>query len=86
VGHFWIVSSCEVIGEYCFYACKSLVSVAFDAGIKILRFDCDAFSCSGLTSIHILSSIDVICEGFFSQFAFLASVTFDPDTTISRFD
>jgi hypothetical protein len=72
-----ILSSVDVICEYCFSGCKSLPSATFDVDIKGSRFDGDRFYMTGLTSIHIPSSVEVICDSCFGGCKSLASVTFD---------
>jgi hypothetical protein len=38
-----IPSSVEVLGRYCFAACKSLSSVTFESGSRLREVDRDAF-------------------------------------------
>jgi hypothetical protein len=77
-----IDSSIEVICESCFGYCKLFASVTFDANSRLSRLKKEAFSCSGLQSIHLPGSLEVICESCFSSCHSLISVAFDPRSRI----
>jgi hypothetical protein len=75
-----------VICESCFYSCRSLPSVTFDANSRLSRLEKKAFYGSGLQSIHLPGSLEVICESCFSSCRSLASVTFDTNSRLSHLE
>jgi hypothetical protein len=56
----WLSSSIEVISKDFFLECKSLSSAAFESDSRLSRLEARAFSCSGVTSIHLPASVTVI--------------------------
>jgi hypothetical protein len=79
-----IASSIEGICEGCFASCKSVLSVVFEENSQLLRVEADAFSASGLTSIHLPASVTVIGERCFCGCRSLASITFESGSQLSR--
>jgi hypothetical protein len=79
----WISSSIEVISNVFFRGCTSLSWAAFEIGSQLSELAKQAFSESGLTSIHLPASVTVIGEFCFSSCRSLVSITFDP---ASKFD
>jgi hypothetical protein len=77
----WMSSSIQVISKECFLRCKSVSWAAFENGSRLSELEAEAFSESGLTSIHLPSSVTVIGESCFSDCGSLASITFDPPST-----
>jgi hypothetical protein len=74
-------SSIEVISTFFFLRCKSLSCAAFEIGSRLSELAKEAFSKSGLTSIHLPASVTVIGASCFSHCYSLASITFDPAST-----
>jgi hypothetical protein len=79
-------SSVEVICESCFCYRNSLTSVTFEANSRLSRLEKQAFSWSGLQSIHLPRSLEVICESSFSCCHSLTSVTFEANSRLSRLE
>jgi hypothetical protein len=72
-----IPSSVEVLGEKCFYECRSLSLVTFESGSRLSRIEKLAFYRTGLIEIIIPSSVEVLGDGCFYECRSLSSVTFE---------
>jgi hypothetical protein len=80
----WMSSSIEVIRENFFVECKSLSWAAFEIGSRLSELEAQAFSKSGLTSIHLPASVTVIGESCFSSCGSLVSITFESGSQLSQ--
>jgi hypothetical protein len=76
--------SIEGICEGCFMSCESVKSVVFEANMQLSRLEARAFSCSGVTSIHLPASVTFIGESCFSGCDSLASITFESGSQLSQ--
>jgi hypothetical protein len=81
-----IPSSVEVIGDDCFYECKSLCEVTFETGSKLQRIETLAFRETGLKKMTIPSSVEVIGEFCFSSCESLSEVTFERGSKLQRIE
>jgi hypothetical protein len=72
-----ILASVEVLGVGCFSWCRSLSSVTFEAGSRLLRIGAGAFGGTGLIEIVIPASVEVLGAGCFSLCRLLSSVRFE---------
>jgi hypothetical protein len=70
-------SSIEILGERCFAECRSLSSVTFESGSRLLRIGGGAFGGTGLVEIVIPASVEVLGVGCFSLCRSLSSVRFE---------
>jgi hypothetical protein len=77
----------EVLGEDCFSERKSLQSVIFEEGSKLMRIeDCAFFNCSGLKSICIPASVESLGDCCFGSCTTLSKVTFEPGSKLVRIE
>jgi hypothetical protein len=74
----------QVISKVLFLRCKSLSWAAFDIGSQLSELAKQAFSRSGLTSIHLPASVTVIGESCFSVCRSLTSIAFDPASQLQE--
>ena len=73
-----IPAETQVIGEYCFYECKSLCSVTFQASSKLKSLGGSAFyGCDHLAEITIPNTVESIGESCFQLCKALWKVTFE---------
>jgi hypothetical protein len=73
-----------VIGEYCFFYCRSLASITFETGSQLSQLAKWTFFESGLTSIHLPASVSVIGPRCFFGCRSLASITFEIGSQLSE--
>jgi hypothetical protein len=83
---FGIVSSVEVICEWCFFEYKWLTSISFDSDSKLSRIANHAFSMSGLKSIAFPASVLEICEYSFCACKSLKSISFARNSKLLRIE
>jgi hypothetical protein len=77
----------ESLDQYCFDYCRSLSTVLFESGSKLLRLEHNAFcSCSSLSSICVPSSVRDLCRGCFSRCPSLSTVSFESESRLSCLD
>jgi hypothetical protein len=86
VSQFCVWSDVEILGEGCFYECKSLRKVTFETGSSLKRIEKEAFSRSGITSIRIPASVEILCEHCFSCCSQLREVTFEEGSLLRRIE
>jgi hypothetical protein len=79
-----IPSSVVVLGDWCFFACKSLECVNFQSDSRLERIDEWAFRESGLRSIVIPSSVVVLGRSSFFECKSLGFVRFGRDSRLER--
>jgi hypothetical protein len=77
-----IQSRIELVGDFCFFYCRSLTSVTFELNSKLQRIEESAFASSVLTVIIIPSSVEVLCKKCFSYCWSLTSVTFEMNSKL----
>lgn len=83
---FWIPSSVELICESCFFSCRSLTSVTFEANSQLSRLEKQGFYWREFPSVHIPRSVEVICESCFSGCKSLTWITFEANSRLSRLE
>jgi hypothetical protein len=76
-----IPASVEVIRRYTFKNCKSLESVAFQAGSVLKEIENNGFERSGLKSIVIPASGVTVGDGALRKCNSLDSVTYEAEST-----
>jgi hypothetical protein len=74
----------EVIGEGCFYSCKLITSVSFEARTKLQRIGDYAFSKTGVKSITIPCTVEELGSSCFHWCKSLESVTFERTSRLQR--
>jgi hypothetical protein len=62
-----VPSSIEVLGEKCFYECRSHSSVTFESGSRLSRIEKDAFFEAGLVEIILPESAEVLGEHYIAD-------------------
>lgn len=82
-GELVIPASCETIGRYAFYNCRSLESVIFESGSRLKSYLAAAFSnCAALRSIVIPASCEEIGESAFKYCGSLKNVIFESESQL----
>jgi hypothetical protein len=70
-------ASIEVLGEECFYLCKSFSSVTFESSSRLSRIDKRAFYGTGFIEVILSASVEVLGKNCFAGCESLSSVTFE---------
>jgi hypothetical protein len=81
-----IPASVEVLGESCFWECRSLSSVRFETGSRLSRIEGWAFHQTGLVELVIPASVEFLGAGCFSLCKSLSSVTFETGARLSQIE
>jgi hypothetical protein len=81
-----IPSSVEIIGERCFFQCRSLTSVTFESGSRLSRIANRVFCETGLINIVIPASVEVLDSNCFAQCKSLSSITFERGSRLREID
>jgi hypothetical protein len=70
-------ASVEVLGEECFYECRSLSSITFESGSRLSGIEARAFCGTNLIEIVIPVSVEILGEECFPPCRSVISVTFE---------
>jgi hypothetical protein len=62
-----IPNTAEIIGQYCFSECESLIEAIFEDESNLKRIDENAFSCTGLKLIRIPKSVEFLGKKCFCK-------------------
>jgi hypothetical protein len=80
-------ASLEIVGESCFYGCRSLSEVIFAEGSHVTRLERECFSggCP-IKAIVLPASLEIVGERCFSECRSLSEVIFAEGSHVTRID